>query len=155
LDEQFGDGARFVTAGLIDPRSCRWGETKCRYLKRKFTHPRVAISPGMTAALSKRLAAVRRQKLLVAGVAGPGDRLGAFFDPTGELCGAVSTLSVFDPDDDAARLEALCEYLNGDEAARRLREERGAAAMGSGLLTVSKDFVKRLPLGAMPCLEMD
>jgi len=145
-DDRHGDGPRFVTAGLIDPHSCRWGDVPCRYLKRTFAHPRVTPGPGVPPALLRRLQTVRRPKLLVAAAAGPGDRVEAFFDRHGDLTGAVSTLTVLDPDDDAERLRALCDWLNGDEVARRLRDELGAQAMGSGLLTVSKAFLGRLPL---------
>jgi hypothetical protein len=147
-DDDQGDGPGLVTAGLIDPGGCSWGRKRCRYLGRTFLHPRVRAAGDLPGPLARRLALVRRPKALIAAAAGPGDRVEAFLDRDGGHCGAVSTLTVLDRADDVGRLEALCGWLNGDEVARRLRRELGAAAMGSGLLTVSKAFLGSLPLPA-------
>jgi hypothetical protein len=147
-DSADGDGPRLVTTGLIDPEACLWGETRCRYLKRDFARPRVVIHPAMPPALRRRLELTARPKVLVAGVAGPGGRVEAFLDGDARYRGAVSTFTVLDRDDDLARLGRLCRYLNGDAVAGRLAAQLGATAMGSGLLTITKEFLRRLPLPA-------
>ena len=142
------DAPQLITTGLIDPEVCLWGETRCRYLKHMYAHPRIMPHPSMPAPLHSRLELTAQPKVLVAGVAGPGGSVEAFLDRDGIHRGAVSTFTVFDPDNDLARLGRLCRLLNGDAVAGRLAAQLGASAMGSGLLTITKDFLRRLPLPA-------
>lgn len=136
-----GDGPRLVTTGLIDPGRCLWGRARCRYLKRVFDRPRVGVAGAMPAALRRRLELVRRPKVLVAGVLGPGGNLEAFVDREGDRCGAVSTYTILDERDDVARLGRLAERLNRESQARRAL---GASAMGAGLVTVTKAYLRGL-----------
>jgi hypothetical protein len=149
VDEAEGTRLRFVTTGLIDPNLCLWGRVRCRYLRRTFSTPRIAIQDDISATVLRRLELIQRPKVLVAGVAGPGNRLEAFVDRDGSYCGAVSTFTVLDRDDNLSRLDDLCTILNSTATARRVAEMLGATAMGSGLLTITRDFLQSLPLPTM------
>lgn len=135
---------RLVTTGLIDPHRCLWGVEKCRYLKRDYLHPVIRPDKSLPSRVTKRLSTTSRPKLLVAGVAGPGFRLEAFFDTEGRYCGAVSTYTILHQDDNLVALEALCTFLNSDAVAEQVRNVLGGASMGSGLLTIKKEFLQDL-----------
>jgi hypothetical protein len=132
-----------VTTGLIDPDVCRWGNRRCRYLKKDYLRP-VIREAGLPAYVGQRVRRVRRPKVLVAGLS---NRVEAFLDREGEFCGAVSTFSVFHPADDLYLLAEACRFLNGADASALLQRERGAAALGGGRITLSKDFLAGLPFG--------
>jgi hypothetical protein len=148
VDDGARSGARLITTGLIDPFMCKWGQQPCRYLKRVFRHPVLPWTAALPGALAQRLAQVRRPKVLVAGVAGPGNRLEAFVDHQGTCCGAVSTFTILHPEDDLAVLERLCRHLHSDGVTRRIVPQLGASALGAGLLTITKAFLRGLPLPA-------
>ncbi len=145
-DEATGTRPRLLTTGLIDPSASLWGKRRCRYLKSHFQHPRIRLDPSMPTALQRRLKQVARPKLLVAGVAGPGHRLESLLDRGGHLVGAVSTFSIFDPDDDLYALERLEAYLNSASVGQHVVEQLVARAMGAGLTTITKEFLRGLPL---------
>lgn len=137
---------RLVTTGLIDPFECHWGKVKCRYLKSDYMNPVVRPSADMPKGIEKRLAHSKRPKLLVAGVAGPGGRIEAFTDSSGKFCGAVSTYTITHPKDSIQALEALCRFLNSAEVTALVFSQLNASSMGSGLLTIKKDFLSDLIL---------
>ena len=141
-DEQSGTAPKLVTTGLIDPEVCLWGQTKCRYLKRDFQFPRVHVSPSMTNSLRKRLERSERPKIIVAGLT---KRIECFLDSEGEFIGAVSTYSIYHPDDDLTALAALCNDLLSDALTRRFTAELGGNAMGGGNITMKKAFLAALP----------
>jgi hypothetical protein len=143
VDSPRGPGPKLVTTGLIDPGVCLWGETTCRYLKRDYRHPRIRARKTTSGSLARRLAKARRPKLLVAGLSSVVE---CFVDRRGEVVGAVSTYSIFDPDDDLRALDALCAYLCSPEITRRFRAELGGNAMGGGNTTMTKAFLRNLPL---------
>jgi hypothetical protein len=145
VDEPEGNRLRFVTTGLIDPNRCLWGRVRCRYLKRKFSNPRIALRDDIPATVLRRVELIQRPKVLIAGVAGPGNRLEAFVDRDGSYCGAVSTFTILDRDNDLSRLDDLCTILNSPATARRVAATLGATAMGSGLLTITREFLQNLP----------
>lgn len=140
------DWMRLVTTGLIDPFECLWGKYTCRYLKSDYQYPVIRLSADMPKGLLKRIELSKRPKVLIAGVAGPGGKLEAFVDAKGIFCGAVSTYTVTHPDDSTSALDALCSFLNSDEAGERVYSELKASSMGSGLLTIKKDFLSNLNL---------
>jgi hypothetical protein len=86
---------------------------------------------------------MRRPKVLVAGLS---TQVEAFLDANGTHLGAVSTYSILHPEDDAKALRDLCDRLNSDAAAERLRQELGATALGGGRITLTKRFLKELPV---------
>lgn len=145
-DRSDTDWMRLVTTGLIDPFECLWGKNTCRYLKADYLHPVIRTSSDMPKGLLKRIKQAQRPKVLIAGVAGPGGKVEAFVDTKGVFCGAVSTYTVTHPDDSAIALESLCTFLNSDEVAERVYSELRASSMGSGLLTIKKDFLSNLIL---------
>ena len=136
---------RFVTTGLIDPGVCHWGNKVCRYLGKRFQKPTIS-SKSLPEGLSRRVARMRRPKVLVAGLS---TRVEAFLDEKGDYLGAVSTYSLIHPKDDVEVLRELCDQLNSDEAADRLRQELGATALGGGRITLTKRFLKGLPVSAL------
>jgi hypothetical protein len=137
------DGAlKFVTTGLIDPGVCHWSTKTCRYLKRKYDRPVIRQPEDLPAAIGTRLAKVRRPKILVAGLS---TKVEAYLDERGEYCGAVSTFTIVDPEDDVHALARLCDYLNSVAASRLLQLRLGANSMSGGRITLSKDFLRQLP----------
>lgn len=143
-------GLRFVTAGLIDRNMCLWGQRKCRYLRRHYQRPIVRDSSAMPEELRRRLRLARRPKVLLAAVAGPGERLEAFLDPIGRYCGAVSTWMIFHPADDLSALRQVCDLLHAEATTHRVSRELAGAALGDGLLTIPKAFVRSLPWPGLP-----
>ncbi|MCC6127035.1 MAG: SAM-dependent DNA methyltransferase [Pirellulales bacterium] len=143
-DDAAAGGPKFVTTGLIEPFACNWGRKECRYLGSTYARPRIVadgkLSPPLAARLKK---AATRPKLLVAGLC---DRFEAFFDPHGEYLGAVSTYSIFHPEDDVHSLEKLCAWLNSPRATALLRAELGAASVGGGFMTLKKKTLQELPV---------
>ncbi|MFN3649417.1 MAG: class I SAM-dependent DNA methyltransferase [Armatimonadota bacterium] len=142
-DQPDGDDLKLVTTGLIDPGVCRWGEAKCRYLKRDYRFPRVVDEASLPETVRRRLLRARRPKLLVAGLSA---RIEAFLDEQGEYAGAVSTWAVFHPRDDLAALDALLRLLLSPAATERFRRELGANALGGGNITMTGEFLRRFPL---------
>lgn len=134
---------KLVTTGLIDPGCCRWGEKECRYLKQRFDRPVIDEREDLLPSLRTRLKRVRRPKILVAGLS---TRVEAFLDREGCCAGAVSTYTIVHPQDDLAALERLCDYLNGEMVSSRLQHELGATALGGGRITITKEFLRRIPL---------
>lgn len=134
---------RLVTTGLIDPGVCHWGRRPCRYLKRDYDRPVIESNEGMPTSMQARLSMARRPKVLVAGLS---TRIEAYFDQAGAHAGAVSTYSIFHPKDDIGRLRRLSDQLNSDAVTKRFEHELGATALGGGRITVTKDFLRRLPI---------
>lgn len=134
---------RLVTTGLIDPGECHWGTRPCRYLRRRYERPIVDRHADMPRLLRARLDKVRRPKLLIAGLC---VRMEAYLDEARNYCGAVSTWTVLHPRDEVAELRELCDYLNGDCVSIDLERQLGATALGGGRITVTKNFLRNLPL---------
>lgn len=144
-EEDGASAQRLVTTGLIEPGQCQWGVWTCRYLKHDFGRP-VIRENGLPPGLVRRLEKVRRPKVLVAGLS---NRVEAFLDPAGVYCGAVSTVTILDPEDDVGRLARLCAGLNRPPVSRRLVNELGAHALGGGRITIGKHFLRSLPLAPL------
>ncbi|MEK6238163.1 MAG: hypothetical protein N2C14_25905, partial [Planctomycetales bacterium] len=140
------DWPRLVTAGLLDPFACRWGQATCRYLKRRYEHPVVRLDQRLSQGARKRITASRRPKVLVAGVAGPGNRVEAFVDEHGVYCGAVSTFAILHERNELEALRLVCRFLNSDAVRNAVDLELAAASMGNGMLTIRKDFLRRLTI---------
>lgn len=140
-DVEKGRGQRLVTTGLIEPGECLWGKDRCRYLKRVFQFPRIVDAKNLPPTIRRRWEASHRPKVVVAGLA---SRLEAFLDAEGRYQGAVSTYSIFHPENDVAELRRLCDFLNSPESSQRLRRELGANALGGGSITVKKEWLKQL-----------
>ena len=138
-----GEDLRLVTTGLIDPFVCNWGKVPCRYLGDIYRRPCVLQTPGLPPALTRRLRNARRPKVLIAGLA---NRLEAFLDAEGNCCGAVSTFSVFDSNDNIDALTELSKWLNGEIATSLIRSELGAASVGGDYMTIKKQALMRLPM---------
>ena len=143
LEDAGGEALRLITTGLIDPFVCRWGKAPCRYLGNVYRHPCVMPMPAFPSALNRRLSNARRPKVLIAGLA---KRLEAYVDTAGCCCGAVSTFSVFHPDDSIDALVTLGKWLNGTDATMLIRSELGAASVGSNYMTIKKNALIELPI---------
>ena len=143
LEDAGGEALKLVTTGLIDPFVCRWGESPCRYLGDVYRRPCVTPMPVFAPALNRRIRNARRPKVLIAGLA---KRLEAYVDTTGGCCGAVSTFSVFHPDDSVDALVALSRWLNSRDASTLIRWELGAASVGGNYMTIKKTALTELPI---------
>jgi hypothetical protein len=142
VDDEHGSSPKLITTGLIEPGFCLWGQTKCRYLKHDYEHPRIDGAGALSKSLQKRLARSRRPKILVAGLT---KRIECFLDEKGEYVGAVSTYSILHPDDDVVELERLCQQLLSEQASERFRAVLGGNAMGGGNITMKKTFLAAFP----------
>lgn len=142
-DEPKPDSLRLVTTGLIDPGVCHWGNRACRYLKLRFDRPIIHERSDLPASVRARLDKVRRPKVLVAGLS---TRIESFLDAAGIYCGAVSTFTILHPRDDVDALARLVARLSMPELTEHLVRELGAHAMSGGRITLSKEFLRKLPL---------
>ena len=97
--------------------------------------------PFFPPALNRRLHNARRPKVLIAGLA---KRLEAYVDVTGCCCGAVSTFSIFHPEDSIDALVTLCRWLNGRDATMLIRSELGAASVNGNYMTIKKNALTKL-----------
>jgi hypothetical protein len=136
-------GPKFVTTGLIDPRACLWGTRPCRYLKRDYRHPRLALSETLPRSLAKRAHNARRPKILLAGLS---KRIEAFLDPTGDYLGAVSTYTIHHPTDDVSALDRLLTHLLAPATTQRLIHHLGANGLRGQHITLKKSYLQTLPL---------
>ena len=134
---------RLVTTGLIDPGAIHWGNNPCRFLKDDYDYPCINPSPALSKSLKKRLQNSKRPKILIAGLA---NRIEAAIDEYGKYIGAVSTFSIFDPDDNIDRLRSLCEWLNSDAATKRLIAEQGASSVSGNYMTIKKKAIESLKI---------
>ena len=141
LEDANSKALKLVTTGLIDPFVCRWGEAPCRYLGNVYRNPCVTPMPFFPPALNRRLHNARRPKVLIAGLA---KRLEAYVDVTGCCCGAVSTFSIFHPEDSIDALVTLCRWLNGRDATMLIRSELGAASVNGNYMTIKKNALTKL-----------
>jgi hypothetical protein len=142
-DNESVNGPKLITTGLIDPFICKWGVEACRYLGEVYNRPRVSSTPELPEVLRRRVRESLRPKLLIAGLS---NRIEACLDAAGECCGAVSTFSIFHPDDRIDALEDLCKWLNGDQATAFVRSQLGAASVGGGYMTIKKRVLLELPI---------
>jgi hypothetical protein len=147
-----GCGPKLVTTGLIDPFNCKWGEEPCRYLGVTYDAPRIDIARQLPPPLGKRVQESLRPKLLVAGLS---NRIEACFDRQGELCGVVSTFSIFHPTNSLDALEQLCSWLNRDESSHVLRMHLGASSVGGGYMTIKKKVLQELRIPKTFLLERE
>ncbi len=143
VDEAEGAAPKLLTTGLIEPGHSLWGQRGCRYLRTTYRFPRVCESSPLPTMLRRRIDKSKRPKLLVAGLSA---RIECLEDLTGEYLGAVSTYSIYDPQDSPQRLLRLKEILHSHEATQVFRDTLGPAAMGGGNITMSKRFLKEFPL---------
>lgn len=144
IDDESEPGQRLVTTGLIDPGLCLWGVDRCRYLKDIYNFPRLPFSEKLPGTVARRLEKSRRPKILVAGLS---KVLECFLDLDGTHIGAVATFSIYHPADDIDQLKALVDIIHRPVESVRLARELGASRMGgSSSITVTKDFLKSIPL---------
>ncbi|HEY7116115.1 MAG TPA: N-6 DNA methylase [Tepidisphaeraceae bacterium] len=142
-DSRDGPGLKLVTTGLIEPGECVWGQRTCRYLRRDYQYPRVRVSDALTRSLAGRAARSRRPKILVAGLA---RRIEAFLDPDGQSIGAVSTYSIYHPQDDLPALERLLKQLLAPPTTQQLIRHLGGNGLRGQHITLKREFLRKLPL---------
>lgn len=143
VDDAQGIGKKLITTGLIEPNECLWGKAVCRYLKADYHCPRIRPDEGLSKSLRKRLDKASRPKILVAGLS---KIVECFVDAAGECIGAVSTYSIFHPQDDVAALQTLCNELLTEPVTARFKAELGGNAMGGGNTTMKREFLESIPL---------
>ncbi|MGI8405734.1 MAG: Eco57I restriction-modification methylase domain-containing protein [Thermomicrobiales bacterium] len=140
IDDQVGMGQKLVTTGLIDPLECKWGRQLCRYLKDDYQFPRIDIRSPLPKNIEKRVENSKRPKVIVAGLTAS---IEAFVDERGECIGAVSTYSIFHPDNDVVRLRQVCEALLRPAASERFRAELGGNALIGRNITMKKSWLEK------------
>jgi SAM-dependent methyltransferase len=143
IDDPHAPGPKLITTGLIEPRQCLWGQAPCRYLKKDYQHPRLTLSPNLTHSLATRAQNAKRPKILLAGLA---KKIEAFLDPTGQYIGAVSTYSIYHPQDNLQALDQLLNHLLSPPTTQHLIHHLGANALRGKHITLKKQFLQSLPL---------
>jgi SAM-dependent methyltransferase len=136
-------GQRLVTTGLINPNTCLWGHSRCRYLRRDFSHPVVPASADLPKSLAARVAKSKRPKIILAGLA---KKIECFLDTTGQYTGAVGTFSIYHPADDLPALRSLTDHLLHPTTTQTIIQNLGANALRGAHITLKKNFLKSLRL---------
>jgi hypothetical protein len=147
LDEEHGEEPRLLTTGLIDPDRNLWGVAPCRFLGQTYRFPRLRRGAHLSRSLHRRATQAARPKILVAGLSSVVE---CVLDRRGEYIGSVSTYSLFHPQDDLGALEELCAWLLSPGVTERFRVVLGANALGGGNTTMTKDFLRTLPIPGHP-----
>ena len=136
LDDHTSTNPKLLTTGLIDPETSRWGEMTCRYLKSKYTHPRV---PFHLLSNTRKSMAIR-PKLLVAGLS---RTIECYLDEHAEYAGSVGTYTVTHANDDRGELRRMMNILHSPQLRKRFQEELGPSALGGGSITLTKRFLRQ------------
>ena len=119
------EGPALITAGLIDPGLCRWGERPVRFAKRRFIAPRVEL--GL---LSDRMRRWATDKLVPKVLVANQTRIiEAVVDHSGEWVPGVPVISLIGRDRATASLEEIAVVLTSPVAAA----VSWHAAAGTGL----------------------
>jgi hypothetical protein len=142
-DDASAPGPKLITTGLIEPRACLWGRQPCRYLKKDYQHPRLTLSKSLSRSLTNRAQNARRPKILLAGLA---RKIEGFLDPAGDCIGAVSSFSIYHPQDDLRALSNLLDHLLSPPTTRHLIHHLGANALRGKHITLKKQYLLNLPL---------
>jgi methylase of polypeptide subunit release factors len=143
IDNEQGTGLKLVTTGLIEPNQCLWGQVSCRYLKKNYLHPRIKLSGDLSPSLAIRVKNAARPKILVAGLS---RKIEAFLDDKGQYLGAVSTFTIYHPQDDIAALSHLLQHLLSPATTEHLISHLGANGLRGRHITVKKSFLRDLRL---------
>ncbi|MCS6901390.1 MAG: N-6 DNA methylase [Myxococcales bacterium] len=147
IDREQGDEPRLLTTGLIEPGRNLWGQVECRFLGRRLRFPRLPRKGLSSTRLLRRIERACRPKILVAGLSRVVE---CFLDLQGEYIGSVSTYTILHPEDNREALGALCERLLSSEVSERFRVVLGGSALGGGNMTMTKEFLRTLPLSGHP-----
>ncbi len=133
---------KLITSGLIDPLTNRWGTRSCRYDKRVWNHPAVALDL-VADDIRDWVRARLRPKVLVASQT---PTIEAIADPAGELvpCTPVVTVEPHDPGD-VWRIAAL---LTCPVTTALLAHTASGTALSADALRVSASRLVDLPLPA-------
>jgi hypothetical protein len=133
---------KLITSGLIDPLTNRWGTTSCRYDKRTWIHPAVALDL-VADDIRDWVRARLRPKVLVASQT---TTIEAIADPAGELvpCTPVVTVEPHDPGN-VWRIAAL---LTCPVTTALLAHAASGTALSADALRVSASRLADLPLPA-------
>lgn len=134
-----GEGHRLVNSGLIDPWKSHWGQRDMRYLKRRWTEPRV---PHDTLS-ARRQDFATRPKLIVAGMTRD---LEVLPDIDGTWLAAKSTTIVL-PE---VPLLGLAAWMNSRAASCWYRAVYGSLSFRGGYLRVGPPQLRTLPVPPLP-----
>ncbi len=132
---------RLITSGLIDPLTCRWGETPCRFDKQRWTTPTVDPD-AVDAAIRGWLAARLVPKLVVASQTRV---LEVAIDAEGDMVPCTPVISV-EPRTDAPTLGHLAAALISPVSSLLLLRDAAGSALSSDAMRVSATAIGRLPL---------
>jgi hypothetical protein len=134
---------RLITSGLIDPLTCRWGETSCRFDKRTWRAPTVdpaAVDPDIRTWVADRLV----PKLVVASQT---KVLEVAIDAAGEMVPCTPVITV-EPSDGAPSLAHLAAALTSPLASLLLMQKAAGSALSAEAMRVSARALAGLPLPA-------
>lgn len=135
--------ARLVTAGLIDPAECRWGETSTRFAKTRYDAPGVDLAALHTDGTLSAWARARLVPKLL--VATQGRVIEAVVDETGEWLPSVPVLTVVA---EPARLWHLLAVLLAPPVVATAAARYLGTALAPGAIKLSARQVAAIPLPA-------
>jgi len=136
VGEDPAPGARLVTAGLIDPARCRWGERSTRFAGRSYRAPVAEVSrlPG-------RMAAWAEARLVPKVLLATQTRvLEAVVDADGAWVPSVPVITI-----EAERLWHVAAALTSPVLTDLARREHAGAALSSDAIKLSAAQVMALP----------
>ncbi|MEQ8840345.1 MAG: N-6 DNA methylase [Acidimicrobiales bacterium] len=136
-------GPRLVTSGLIDPLTCRWGTTTCRFDKQQWRRPVVdidAVDPAIRQWVANRLV----PKLVVASQTRV---IEAAIDARGDLVPCTPVIAV-EPLATAPSLAHLAAALTSPVASLLLLHDAAGSALSADAMRVSAQAIGGLPLPA-------
>lgn len=130
---------RLVNTGTIDPFVLRWAKDEIRYLGRRLARP-VGSMAALEAIAPRRAVQARREKVVVAGLAG---RIEAAVAPAGWLCGksAVAVLPK-----SGVCVHALAAVLNSGSLNRLYRMLFGMRGFSERSIAVGAKQLARVPM---------
>lgn len=134
-----GDGAPMVTAGLIDPLHCAWGERTTRIGGRTWQRPTVDVS-ALEPPLRDWFTARRVPKLLVAGQT---KVVEVVVDEAGALLPSVPVITVEAPAD---RLWDLAAALSSPPVAAWAFERALGSGLSADTIRLSAKLLLEVPL---------
>lgn len=143
------EALRLITTGAIDRYRHHWGQSKIRYLKRDYSHPRwPANAANVPGGVVRARDLQRRPKLLVGGLTAV---MEGWLDVDGAAAGVVSTWILtpgvtvgIDASLQLTALKALTVLVNSCSFTREFMRLYGAGAMSGNQTTIKKSALESM-----------
>ncbi|MGE0000142.1 MAG: hypothetical protein AB7U39_24750, partial [Ilumatobacteraceae bacterium] len=131
------DGPPLITAGLIDPGRCLWGERPVRFAKRRYAAPRVALdrlSPKLQSWAERRLV----PKILVANQTSV---IEAVVDRHGDWLPSVPVITCA-----ALDLDTVMGVLGSPDATAWVRHQAAGSGLSANTVRLTPALLASIPI---------